>query len=186
MVQNSDIGAGAQTPASFVSGEDFRTDAPILALTLWPHRSLSRKGMARVIGVAAIGLAIPVLPFLGSPVGWALLPFCALPVLALWLFIRRNNRDGRLTETIRLWQDEIRVDRRHPSGDVRCWQANPYWVKITLRDDGPVEQYLTLKGNGREIELGAFLSPEERIDLFHDLSKALNALDINAPFPLEP
>ena len=32
---------------------------------------------------------------------------------------------------------------------------------------GPVDNYLTLKGGGREIELGAFLSPEERADL-HD------------------
>ena len=182
MADMTDTGAGAKTPASAVSG-DVRSDTPILELTLWPHRSLSQTGLRVVLALAAIGLAIPVLPFLGSPIGWALLPFCALPVFALWLFIRRNNRDGRLTETLRLWQNEIRVERRHPQGKLQSWQANPYWVKIRLSDDGPVENYLTLEGNGRVIELGTFLSPEERADLFDDLNRALNALDINAPSP---
>ena len=39
--------------------------------------------------------------------------------------------------------------------------------------DGPVPHYVTLKGMGREVEIGAFLSEEERITLYDDLSAAL-------------
>ncbi|MEM9269814.1 MAG: DUF2244 domain-containing protein [Pseudomonadota bacterium] len=42
-----------------------------------------------------------------------------------------------------------------------------------LADTKHLESYLTLKGNGREIELGAFLSPEERVDLHNSLQEAL-------------
>ena len=46
--------------------------------------------------------------------------------------------------------------------------------------DSPIENYLTLEGNQRTIELGAFLSPEERIELKVNIETALNGLDINA------
>jgi uncharacterized membrane protein len=38
---------------------------------------------------------------------------------------------------------------------------------------GPVPQYLTLKGGGREVELGAFLSEDERRTLKDDLHRRL-------------
>ena len=33
--------------------------------------------------------------------------------------------------------------------------------------------YITLKGKGREVEIGAFLSEEERLSLYDDLNRAL-------------
>lgn len=38
---------------------------------------------------------------------------------------------------------------------------------------GPVPDYLTLKGRDREVELGAFLTPEERKELAGELRAAL-------------
>ena len=54
--------------------------------------------------------------------------------------------DGRLSEELRLWPDLITVVRREPAGGVRRWHANPFWVRLRLRDDGRVEKYLTLAG----------------------------------------
>ncbi len=35
---------------------------------------------------------------------------------------------------------------------------------------------MTLEGAGRTVEIGAFLSPEERVDLYHDLQDRLARL----------
>lgn len=153
-----------------------RNDPPLLALTLWPHRSLSRRGFRRFLALTAVCLALPVVPLIGSPVGWALLPFLVGMLLAVYLALKRSYFDGRLVEELRLWPDLITVERREPRGAVRRWHANPVWVQLRLLDGAAIESYLTLRGNGREIELGAFLSPEERQQLYRELLAALAPL----------
>jgi uncharacterized membrane protein len=164
-------GAGEAAPEAFS-----RSDPPILALTLWPHRSLSPRGFRIVLGIAAVGLAVPLFPLAGTSAAWGLAPFLLAALLALWFAIRRSYADGRLTEELRLWPDLITVERREPHGAVRRWHANPHWVRLRLFENARIEKYLTLTGNGREIELGAFLSPEEREALYRDLRRALYAL----------
>lgn len=153
-----------------------RDDPPLLTLTLWPHRSLTRRGFAWVLGLLCAGLSMPVIALAGTSVVWGLLPFLLVAPLGLYAAIRRNNADGRLTEELRLWPDLITVERREPRGRIRRWHANPFWVRLRLVEDAHVEKYLTLSGNGREIELGAFLSPPEREALYGDLQSALGKL----------
>lgn len=170
-------GGSLPGPAASERGDGvFRDDPPLLALTLWPHRSLSRRGFRRFLALTAAGLAVPVLPLIGTPVGWALMPFLLAMLLAVYFAIERSYADGKLVEELRLWPDLIAVERREPRGAVQHWEANPAWVQLRLFDDGPVENYLTLRGNGREIELGAFLSPEERQRLYRELLDALVGL----------
>ena len=153
-----------------------RADKPVLLLTLRPNRSLGRTGVTWLLSTVAGGLAIPLLPFLGTSVGWALLPFLIVPLLLLYGFLRLNYRDGQLTETLCLWPELITVTRRNPAGTEQFWQAHPFWVKLKIQPDGRPENYLTLKGNGREIELGAFLSPEERVALHDTIESAIKRL----------
>ena len=59
-------------------------DAPgVRRLTIWPHRSLPRSGFAWVIGLAAAGLALPILSMLGRTALWGLLPFAGVAVAGL-------------------------------------------------------------------------------------------------------
>lgn len=160
-----------------VVGDPFgRSDPPILALTLWPHRSLTLRGFAGVLALVTAGLALPLVPLIGTSAAWGLLPFLAAALLGLYAAIRRSYADGRLTEELRLWPDLITVERREPRGAVRRWHADPAWVRLRLIENARIEKYLTLAGNGREIELGAFLSPGERVSLHRDLSVALGPL----------
>ena len=78
-----------------------------------------------------------------------------------------------MDERLTLWRDEMRVERREPDGRVLRWQADPMRVRLRLHKEAKVEDYLTLAGGGREIELGAFLSPEERVALADEIEAAL-------------
>ncbi len=144
---------------------------------LWPNRSLPRRGFAFILAMAGGLILIPLLGLLGRPALWGLLPFAAIPILGLWWAFRRNYQDGKLIEELRLWPDRIELNRHEPRGPRRDWIANPHWVRLTLHETGgPVEKYLTLKGGGREVELGAFLSPEERVALKAEIEDALRRL----------
>jgi uncharacterized membrane protein len=143
-------------------------------LHLWPHRSLSQRGFAWFIGMTAALVALPLLSVLGSPVVWALLPFVAAMLAAIWLALRKNGRDRDIVEDLQLSRERLALVRHGPKGRRQDWEANPYWVRVTLHQTGgPVPNYLTLKGDGREVELGAFLSEDERIALHSELRDAL-------------
>nr|WP_234992260.1 DUF2244 domain-containing protein [Roseisalinus antarcticus] len=152
-------------------------DAPSAELHLWPYRSLPRKGMAVFLGITLGLIAMPLLAVVGSPVLWGLLPFLAIAIFGVWWAIERSYSDGSVLEELRLWPDRVALTRHNPRSPRQDWEANPYWVDIRLHPKGgPVEEYLTLKGNGREVELGAFLVAEERKALHADLSDRLRAL----------
>jgi uncharacterized membrane protein len=152
----------------------FRHEPPLLSLTLWPNRSLTRRGFRGFLLLLAASLSIPLLPLLGTAAAWGLLPFLIAVLLAVYVALRRSYRDGQLVEELRLWPDLITVERREPRGNVQSWHADPHWVRLRLFEDGRIEKYLTLEGNGRQIELGAFLSPEERQSLYTELRRALS------------
>lgn len=166
--------AGDDPPAAADSGDPFaRGDAPLYAVTIWPHRSMSPRGFRWLMIVLAAGLTIPLLSVWGTPVALFLLPFLLGALAFVWLMIRLNYRDGRLTEELRLWPDLVAVERREPRGAVKRWAANPHWVRVELADTPRLESYLTLSGGGRTIELGAFLSVDERVALANEVRKAL-------------
>ncbi len=149
---------------------------PLATLRLSPHRSLPKGGFALAVGGAYIAILIPVLPLLGTPVLWGLLPFVLGAVAALYAALRRSYRDGDLTEVLEMWPDRMTLVRRDPDGRTHDWEANPHWVSVALREKGgPVADYVTLRGGGREVEIGAFLSAEERRALYSDLVTLLAA-----------
>ena len=169
-------GVGGPGGASQPAGDPFgRRDPPELALTLWPNRSATRKAWTWVVALLAAGLALPLIGLSGTRAAWGMLPFLVAALVGLYLAVRRSHRDGRLREELRLWPDLITLVRREPDGSERRWHANPFWVRLRLRD-AHVEKYLTLEGNGREVELGAFLSPGERAALHRELRDALQRI----------
>lgn len=155
-----------------------RTAPPAPAeLHLWPHRSLTASGFVAFFGVTFALVAVPLLTVVGSPVLWGVLPFFVICLGGMWLAIRRNDRDRNVFERLVLDPQGLVVERHDPGRAMRRWTANPYWVRVLdYPAEGPVEHYLTLRGDGREIELGRFLSPEERQALSRDLRNRLGGL----------
>lgn len=148
--------------------------APIATLHAWPFRSLPKRGFAFVIGMAYVLMLVPVGAFVGTlAVWWLLVPGLAA-IAALYWFIGKSYRDGEILEELEIWPDLIRLTRHGPHGRHAQWEANPYWTTLTLHPKGgPVPDYVTLKGGGREVEIGAFLSDAERPALHEELARAL-------------
>ncbi len=154
-----------------------RVDPDQTSLTLRPYRSLPLRGFVLFIAATALMLLLPLLILVGTALLWGILPFIILVVSGTWWAFRRNYRDGALTETLTLSAERMTLVRRTPDGAEQHWEANPYWVAVKLYPTGgPVQQYLTLKGDGREVELGRFLTEAERQRLAGDLRQRLAAL----------
>lgn len=145
-------------------------------LHLWPHRSLPKRGFVWFIGGTCLMLSLPLLAFVGSPVLWGILPFEVVAVGLLWLLLQRSYRDGDLLEELTIDRTRVALTRHQRHHAPRAWEANPYWVRVGLHPKrGPVPNYVTLEGAGREVEIGAFLSEDERLALYEDLSRRLPA-----------
>lgn len=150
------------------------SDSQPIQLHLWPYRSLPRKGMVWFVGGTAALIALPALVLIGSPLLWGLLPFLIGTVAAIWFALQRSYADGAVVEVLTLSADTAHLTRFGPRQRQQEWQANPHWVQVMLHPSGgPVPQYLTLRGAGREVELGAFLTEAERVTLARELRGAL-------------
>ena len=143
------------------------------SLTLWPHQSMTRTGFAWFIGATAVMLTLPLLAVLGSPVVWVLMIFFAATLAGVWRAVMANKATRTMHEALTVTPQKVRLEHVPHKGEPKDWEANPLWVTVKMRRDGPVENYLTLQGNGREVEIGAFLTPEERAALYDELRGAL-------------
>ena len=148
------------------------TGAVSYQLRLWPYQSLPPKGFVWFIGLTAGFMALPVVAMLGTAVLWGLLPFVLLVIGGVWYAIQHSFRRGQTAEELLLNRRTAQVIRRDPGGGLREWTTNSYWLRPILRR-GPVESYLTLTDGKREIELGTFLTPQERRHLHDDLLRRL-------------
>lgn len=146
-------------------------------LHLWPYRSLPRRGFVWFIGGTATLITLPLAATLGTPVLWGILPFLILAISGVWYALQRSYKDGEILEDLTLTPAKITLIRHGPHGKFQTWEANPHWVRVDLHPtSGPVPNYITLKGGPREVELGAFLSEDERLALVTELHQAFSAL----------
>jgi uncharacterized membrane protein len=148
--------------------------APVARLRLWPHRSLPPQGFAAFIGITFILLMVPVLALLGKAALWGILPFPLAALALTWVLLRRSYHP-RLGEELTVSPERATLVHSGADGRRQEWEANPYWLRVVLHaHGGPVENYLTLEGGPRVVEIGAFLSPEERVELQPQLADAFS------------
>jgi uncharacterized membrane protein len=131
--------------------------------------------MVWFIGSTAGLIALPLLAVLGSPVLWALLPFLVAAIAAVWWALERSFRDTEILEELHLSNSTAQLKRTGPNGKVQTWEANLHWVQVIMHtNQGPVENYLTLRGGPREVEIGRFLTPDERSNLQAEIRSRLS------------
>ncbi len=158
----------------YVIREDIK-DTQIKIIEVWPYNSLKPKGFVLFLGSTFVLICLPLFNVLGTTVFWGLLPFLLVAFMGVWFALRRSLNDRQVLEQLTLSQEEIALIRQDPTGEHKRWVCSPYWSKLKIyKTEGPVRNYITLTGNGREVELGAFLSEDERKTLYEELEQLLD------------
>lgn len=123
----------------------------------------------------SVMISLPLFALLGTVLLWGMLPFLAGAVMFLWWALEHSYRTGTLHEELLIDDCEVHLTRTDPKGKVQSWGCNCHWAQAQIYPSGgPVAHYITLRGAGREVELGAFLSEDERKALYGELRNALS------------
>jgi uncharacterized membrane protein len=145
---------------------------PLFEALLYPHRSLGRRGYAILIAGTAVVVLLYGLVFLiiGA---WPIFGFLGGEWLLFWFLFRKNHRGDDRAERIRLYADHLQFERFDRKGSHTIERLQPYWLRVILERAGEPDNALFLRSHGRSIEIGAFLSPQERRDLAAELNAVL-------------
>jgi uncharacterized membrane protein len=141
---------------------------------LYPNPPLGRSGfLVLMLAVAVVSAGLGAA--FAAAGAWPVAGFLALDVLLLFLALRACRRQSRQVELIRLRDGVLQVCRVEPGGRGREWRFEPYWVRVHMDDPPRRDSFLTLSASGRQLRIGAFLTPEERLGLAQALRDALRA-----------
>ncbi|RUT30166.1 DUF2244 domain-containing protein [Arsenicitalea aurantiaca] len=146
---------------------------PIFAATLTPHNALSATGLRNVMIVFAGLAALPSLIFfqLGA---WPILGFMGLDILLVWWALSASRRAGRRFEEVTLWSDALEIRQVSAAGAENHERFNPFYVRLVIeRDYDERTTALRLRTRERELEIGAFLNPEDKASFAKVFGSAL-------------
>lgn len=140
--------------------------------TLRPNPPMTPGALRLALGlVAAVNLAFGIVFVLRG--AWLVTPFMGLDVLLLSWAFRASLRAAQRREHVLLTRSNLVVERLPPEGPSTAVDLNPYWVRVDMEDPPEHWSQLTLWSHGKGVRLGAFLPPEERLDLARNLKAAI-------------
>jgi uncharacterized membrane protein len=153
--------------------EDPAAGALLFEAVIVPHRSLSPRGLAILLGVIATLCGLTALRFwlIGA---WPVIGFSVAEVgLALWL-IQLNARRARASELVLLSETALQIVRIDERGRRREQRLNSAWLNVVMEEaPGRVPRLFLAARNVRE-EIAAALGEAEKRDLAAALGAALH------------
>lgn len=134
-----------------------------------PNNSLTASQRVKLVAVLAI---IPLLVAVGFVLAgmWMVLPFFGLELLALGYAFYYVNCHAGDYESIRIEDGCLVVERRNLNYTSRD-MLNPYWVQVVMQDQPSRELRLYLRSHGKELEIGRYMTSEQRAGLGAQLRK---------------
>jgi uncharacterized membrane protein len=149
------------------------SEAVVFRARLTPHRSLERKGLfilfACIIAVTTF-ISIPFFILGATPI----VGFLGLDVVLLWIAFRVSNARARAYEELVLTHVRLFFRRVTWRGRRSEWSFNPLWVKVAsdVHEEFGMQRLALVEGR-QQVELAAFLGPEEKADFAGALKGAL-------------
>ena len=108
---------------------------------------------------------------------WMILPFTGLEILALLIVMYRVSRKCYRKEVIRLSKETITVESGHDKPTNR-WHSELFWTRLIVKPAGHPwhSDKLFLRGRHDQIEIGAFLNEQEKLDLIKQLKTYISVI----------
>ena len=152
---------------------DQAAEATLFEALIVPHRSLSQRGLRRLIALICGLCALTAFRFwlIGA---WPVIAFSAVEVGLAVLLLQVNASRARASEMILLTDRTLRVVRTTAAGRREERELPPAWLNVALEETPGRAPRLILVAPGVREEIGATLGETERRDLARALSEALN------------
>ena len=148
-------------------------------MTIWPHRSLSPKGFAIVMGILAGFLFLIGFGFFLAG-AWPVIGFLGLELLVVWGAFKLNYRAACHRETIQTTTEQLLFESQTPAGK-RAHKSFPIgWLRVSLSpSESPVissrdRQKIILSSHGEQAEIGKYLHPAEKAGLSRELGAMID------------
>jgi uncharacterized membrane protein len=142
-----------------------------LQFILRPNNSLSWHNLKSVFYAVAGVLAIISGAF--SLMGlWLVFPFAGLELIALGSAFYLCARRAQCWEMITIDQSGVEIFRSCKK-EGGTWKFHRYWTRVRIQtpQHGWYMSHLMIGSHGREVEVGVFLTEEERLHLAKELQK---------------
>lgn len=148
--------------------------AQLFNATLLPYRSLSPRGFQILILSLLLLWACTAMVF--AHIGaWPVIGLFGLDIALIYLALRVNYYAARQREEISVSRERLLIKQISASGRIRAYCFNPFHARfhITRKDDIGIIR-MQLQAEGRILDIGRFLPPDDRENFATAFSIALN------------
>jgi len=107
---------------------------------------------------------------------WPVLPFTGLELALLWWALRQIDATAEDFERITLESERLTIETRR-GALLQRHAFHPYWAQLQFEQPaGQHQPRLLIRSHGKEVEVGRWLSEEQKRALASELKKNLGAL----------
>lgn len=141
---------------------------------LRPNCSLTRR-TATIFFLSIATVSLGIAGIFAAAGYWPILPFAGLELAALGAALHFSMRQGRMRELIRVDEHDVTVRKSHGDQTHEYAFRRP-WTRVRL-DRAPAGHWpsrLSLTSMGRSVEVGSFLTDDERDSLRGRLTEVID------------
>ena len=130
-------------------------------ITIWPHRSLSPRGFAILLGaLSAIAFSAGTAFFIIG--AWPVIGFLGLEFGVLYFAFKYNYRSAKAYEQLLIHKNGIDIIRICAKGTKEQTSLGSLWLRAEVQKLSGRRKILGLRLHSEFHEIGAFLPPAEK------------------------
>ena len=155
-----------------MSPTDHHAERAVFQATLTPHRSATPQQQLLVI-LLVIATIVPAGVVFVIAGAWPVTGFMGLEIVLLFFAFKINQWQSIARQVIQVSRARFRLMRTDTRGRTQHWEWTPAWIQVLVADSPKRKNQLEIRSHGETVEIGEFLTADERVDLAKNLRHAL-------------